>query len=163
MFWLFLKQQWSAHACSPSHCDTVTNKHAGLSQPPASGPYRFSQSRLAEKTEKSSESLPKFPHRTDTNYLFWWGSFKGKVHLRALFFLRKMPTQLNIKLCLSSVNNLSFNIWPQIGYDFHLLLIMLSKYCTGTSTILLRAIFPLCDYYIIQGRGRNASEIKASL
>lgn len=103
-------------------------------------------------------------HTAQTQTIFF-GEDRLKVRsiLGLFFFLRKMPTQLNIKLCLSSVNNLSFNIWPQIGYDFHLLLIMLSKYCTGTSTILLRAIFPLCDYYIIQGRGRNASEIKASL
>lgn len=59
---------------------------------PASVPYRFSHSRLAEKTEKSPEL---YLNSHITKNLFISGTCEGEVGLVALFPQKKIPSQLN--------------------------------------------------------------------
>lgn len=94
--------------------------------------------------------LSKFQHCTET------GLGEAEVCPVALFPGKCPPSWMRTlrKLYLSSLNNLSFNSWPQVWYVFHLLLMLPTKYRTGTSTTLLRATFPLCDYYTLQGEVR---------
>ncbi len=122
------------------------------SQPPASVPYRFSHSRPAEKTGKSPH-LCLHSHTAQKQTIFLG---QDRVKVRSVL-LAPLPGKCPLswmrtlrKLCLSFLNNKRFHGLPQVGYVFHLMLMMLSQYCAGTSTALLRAIFPLCHYCTIQ-------------
>lgn len=119
-----------------------------LAQPPASVPYRLSHSRVAERTGKTSWSLPKFPNGTETSDVFWERSVDGKINPLALFpgkFLLCWIRTIR-KLCLSSPNNQSFNSCSQVRSVFHLLLKSYLKDCAGASNALPKAIVLLCDY-----------------
>lgn len=135
-FPLWNSSRWSCvfvclHACTHS-------------QLPASVPYRFSHSRLAEKTGKSPE-LYLNCHTTNNLFILIRNAWRQGSSYGS--FPTKTPSQLYKNLCLSFKNNLTFNCWPREGFLFHLQLMMLLKCCNGTST----AILPLHTYSTIQG------------